>query len=269
MEALNTTLSAAARRQAEIDRLIAETQAELDRRKKSRQRVNGGTGRGRMSGSEQAKENRLNAKLSRLRAGYLPGEVMSTARAPVEQVAQSARQNVQHHAPRLHVPSGQTAAANPSASSSSRGGSGAGNNTSGGSAAGGGSGSAGAADDDPDDDLPDAAFAQYYRVTQQQREFNLRAEGCRLKNRRLRKEQVKQQSAMLEEGRNESVRKLQTHRRLAYLEGFAGLSVCSRRVALVGRLRLHPSVTYIIYSPYIEYASGMSASLGDTRELKQ
>ena len=43
-----------------------------------------------MNAGEQAIENKLNATLVRLRAGVLPGEQMSAARAPTEQVAHSA-----------------------------------------------------------------------------------------------------------------------------------------------------------------------------------
>ena len=66
-------LEAAGRRQAEIDRRIAAAQKELDDRKRAR----AGKGSGRMKKAEQKKDDSLNALLVRLRAGYLPGELMS------------------------------------------------------------------------------------------------------------------------------------------------------------------------------------------------
>ena len=175
MDELQATLSAAGRRQAQLDKLIAEAEAELQQRKRNRQAVHGGQGRGRMNAREQAIENKLNATLVRLRAGVLPGEQMSAARAPTEQVAHSAQQNAQHHASALNAPSGRTAPApasgaeNSSSSSGARGSNGSGSS----SGSGGGSGGAGGDDaDDEHDDLPDAAFHQYYRVSPQQKAFN-------------------------------------------------------------------------------------------------
>ena len=166
-------LEAAGRRQAEIDRRIAAAQKELDDRKRAR----AGKGSGRMKKAEQKKDDSLNALLVRLRAGYLPGEIMSTARAPPAQVAASAQQNSQHHAESLSASSGRPAASALAAAgiSGRRGG------------GGGGSGSGGGGDDDEDDggdegdddegddDEQDAAFKQYYRVTPQQRAFNRNA----------------------------------------------------------------------------------------------
>ena len=80
MEELNSTLSAAARRQVELDRLIAEAEEKLKQRKSSRKASRGGRGRGRLNGSEQATDNKLNASLVRLRAGVLPGEQMNRRR---------------------------------------------------------------------------------------------------------------------------------------------------------------------------------------------
>ena len=159
------TLAAAGRRRAEIDRRIAEAEQKLKERAAARKGK-----RGRMTSAEQAKENSLNALIVRLRAGYLPGEQMSAARAPADQVLASAQQNLQHHAAGGSAPPGRPAAA---AASSSGGG---------GAAADGADGD----DQDDDDDDQDPNFRNYYRVTSQQRAFNLAA-----------KEQFKKQAASL------------------------------------------------------------------------
>ena len=86
-------IAAAGRRQADIDRRIDEALRKLKARKDARKGKPG-----RMNGFEQRKEDDLNKLIVELRRGVLPGEIMSTARAPVEQVVVSAQQNLQHHA---------------------------------------------------------------------------------------------------------------------------------------------------------------------------
>ena len=112
-----------------------------------------------MTSAEQSIENRLHELLVRLRRGYLPGETMSAARAPAEQVAASAQQNLQHHAAGAVAPGGRPPAANRSGSS--------------GSGSGSRSGSSGGGHDDGDGDDEDeeetvAEFRNYYRVRRPQ-----------------------------------------------------------------------------------------------------
>ena len=130
-----------------------------------------------MRGAEQAKEDALNALVVRLNRGFLPGEVIPTARAPAEQVVASAQQNLQHHASSGAGPSGR-----PSGSSSSSGGGGGSSSGGGGGARQGGDGAGAGADEeedggqgDDDDDEPDVEFRHFYHVTPQQRTFNLKA----------------------------------------------------------------------------------------------
>ena len=142
-------LAKSALRQAEIKRQIAEAELKLKNRELARKGK-----RGRMTVNEQAIENKLNALLVRLRRGYLPGEVMSTPSAPPAEVFASAQQNVQHHAAGGAAPAGRPA---PKA-----GGSADGADDDGGGAGG-----------DEDDGEEDAAFRNYYRVTAEQRAFNV------------------------------------------------------------------------------------------------
>jgi hypothetical protein len=86
-------LAKSARRQAEINRRIAEAKKKVKDRALARKGKSG-----RMKSAEQNIENALTALLVRLRRGYLPGEVMSTPSAPPAQVLASAQQNLQHHA---------------------------------------------------------------------------------------------------------------------------------------------------------------------------
>jgi hypothetical protein len=86
-------LAKSARRQAEINRRIAEAEKKVKDRALARKGKSG-----RMNTAEQNIENALTALLARLRRGYLPGEVMSTPSAPPAQVLASAQQNLQHHA---------------------------------------------------------------------------------------------------------------------------------------------------------------------------
>ena len=97
------TTVAAGRRKAEIDRRIVEAEKKLKDRAAARK----GKGSGRLSTKEQNIDNSLNALLVRLRRGYLPGEIMSDARAPTDAVISSARMNSQHHASALSAPSGR------------------------------------------------------------------------------------------------------------------------------------------------------------------
>ena len=152
-------LAKAGRRQAEIDRRVAAAQKELDDRIKARQ----GKGSGRLPKAEQMKDDNLNKLLVRLKRGYLPGEVMSNARAPPEQVAASARQNAAHHAAGTSAPSGRPARAG-------NGSSGNGSDDDGGGA--GSSGGSSGAEADPDDSEPDERFRHYYSITSQQAAFN-------------------------------------------------------------------------------------------------
>ena len=66
-------LAKSARRQAEINRRIAEAKKKVKDRALARKGKSG-----RMKSAEQNIENALTALLVRLRRGYLPGEVMST-----------------------------------------------------------------------------------------------------------------------------------------------------------------------------------------------
>ena len=70
-------LAKSARRQAEINRRIAEAKKKVKDRALARKGKSG-----RMKSAEQNIENALTALLVRLRRGYLPGEVMSTPSAP-------------------------------------------------------------------------------------------------------------------------------------------------------------------------------------------
>ena len=166
------TLAAAGRRQAEIDRHIAAAVKKLKDRLEARK------GRpGRMSNAEQRIEDGLNAALKRLRAGHLPGELMSTARAPTDAVAASAQQNLQHHAAGAAVPSGRPAAGSSSSGAGrSSGGSSSGARGAAGARSGAGAGAAaraGGEEEDDDDDSADPIFRNYYRITPQQHAFNL------------------------------------------------------------------------------------------------
>ena len=186
MQDAHAELAAAGRRQAEIDRRIAEATQKLKDRAEARKGK-----RGRMSSAEQAKEDSLNALLVRLRRGYLPGEMMSTARAPVEQVIGSARQNLQHHAAGGVAPSGRPGQTESSGHDENGepngGGSGPNQRDGSGGSSSGGRRSGGRGDDDDggsddDDDIEDAGFRNYYRVTPQQRAFNLEAKEHFKKN---------------------------------------------------------------------------------------
>ena len=141
-------LAKSALRQAEIKRSIAEAELKLKNRELARKGR-----RGRMTVHEQAIENKLNALLVRLRRGYLPGEVMSTPSAPPAEVFASAQQNLQHHAAGGAAPAGRPAPK-------------AGGSADGADDDGGGAG-------DEDDGEEDAAFRNYYRVTAEQRAFNV------------------------------------------------------------------------------------------------
>ena len=141
-------LAKSALRQAEIKRRIAEAELKLKDRELARKGK-----RGRMTVHEQAIENKLNALLVRLRRGYLPGEVMSTPSAPPAEVFASAQQHVQHHAAGGAAPAGRPAPK-------------AGGSADGADDDGGGAG-------DEDDGEEDAAFRNYYRVTAEQRAFNV------------------------------------------------------------------------------------------------
>jgi hypothetical protein len=164
-------LDAAGRRQAEIDRRVSLAVEDLKARAAARKGK-----RGRMTVAEQRKEDRLNALLVRLRRGYLPGEIMSAASAPADQVAASARQNLQHHAAGEAAPSGR-----PAAGGGGGGGSGSGVGGGGGDRA---RGDGDDDDDDADDDDEDAdpKFANYYRVTRQQRAHNVESKDKFKKN---------------------------------------------------------------------------------------
>jgi hypothetical protein len=148
-------LAAAGRRQADIDRRIADASRKLKERETARKGKPG-----RMKAAEQQKENDLHALLVRLKNGFLPGEMMTTARAPVAQVVASAQQNLQHHAADGVAPRGRPSPAG------SGGGSGGGDIDGGGDENGG---------DDGDDGEKNHNFSNYYRVTPQQRAFNLEA----------------------------------------------------------------------------------------------
>jgi hypothetical protein len=150
-------LAAAGRRKAEIDRRIDDVKKTLKARETARKGKPG-----RMTGREQKVENDLNALLLRLRNGFLPGEYMPTARAPVEQVVASAQKNLQHHAAGEVAPCGRPSPA--------------------GSGGGGGAGGGDSDDvenggDDGDDEEENQEFRNYYRVTPQQRAFNLEAKN--------------------------------------------------------------------------------------------
>jgi hypothetical protein len=149
-------LAAAGRRQADIDRRIAEATRTLKDREIARKGKPG-----RMKAAEQKKEDDLNALLVRLRKGFLPGELMTTARAPVEQVVASAQLNLQHHAAGGVAPRGRPSPAG------------------GGGGGGGGGDSDGETDgvDDGDDGEENPRFTNYYHVTPQQRAFNLEAKN--------------------------------------------------------------------------------------------
>ena len=172
--AARAELNEADRRQQEIDRQIADIEARLEQRKLARKakpvqagagrgRGGGGRGSGRMTSSEQRIENSLNAQLTRLRQGLLPGEPNPAAppRMSNDEAAAAARANSQHHAAPPPVPAGRTSSG----------------------AAG---GAAGGAIDDAEDDAgdnadcldegeEDADFKQYYAVPSHQKAFNLKA----------------------------------------------------------------------------------------------
>ena len=106
--AATAELEEAARRRAEIERQKSIIVAELAQRKLQRKSMNGGRGSGRMNGTEQRKEDRLNAMLKRLNDNLLPGEKPS-ARDLGSQSArvESIRANAQHHADALPPPPGR------------------------------------------------------------------------------------------------------------------------------------------------------------------
>jgi hypothetical protein len=80
-------LEEAGKRAADITAMINEKQAALDQRIADRK----GKGSGRLKASEQAIDAKLSADIVKLHSGYFPKEVVPTARAPIEQVFNSAR----------------------------------------------------------------------------------------------------------------------------------------------------------------------------------
>jgi hypothetical protein len=152
LEAARAELEEAGGRARKIAGMIVAKEAALEARKRTR----AGKGSGRMPDSEQRIENKLNADLKHLRAGYFPEERIPTARAPIAQVFGSAQQNSQHHAGGLSAPSGRPRNA----------GGGDDGGDDGCDDGGGGGDDACTADEDfPDDGEADPAFTHFYRVS--------------------------------------------------------------------------------------------------------
>ena len=132
----------------------------------ARERARKGKGSGRMLKAEQRIEDKLHADLVKLRAGFFPAEHVPTARAPLQQVLSSARDNSHHHAGGLSAPSGRPRR---NAGGSGDGGDGGGD----GGDDGGGNGGVNA--EAADDGEPDPRFTHFYRVSSNQKAFNQRA----------------------------------------------------------------------------------------------
>ncbi len=154
-------LSAAGAREADIAQQLTEARAKLKARKDARR----GTGSGKLKMKEQRKDDALNALISRLERGILPGESAATTTAAPAELAASAQRHAQHHAAPAAAPTGRpaNATANPAASAAAAASSGA---------------TGDGDDDDGDGDDADgkqlAEFgAQYYTVPRAQKVFNL------------------------------------------------------------------------------------------------
>ena len=170
-------LAAAGERQAKLQVEISSREKELADRKKARTRPAGGGGSGRMIGSEQKRENKLNAEVKMLRDGRFPGEAVPVQQQSIASLISSAQQHAAHHADAQPVPSGRpatTGGASTSASTSASAGTPAASTRRATGSTRDASSAAAEADDGSDggdDDEQDAAFAQYYTITPQQRDF--------------------------------------------------------------------------------------------------
>lgn len=150
-------LEAAGARQRQIDDLIADEKKELDK-------IKAGRSRGAPTLPERRKVAGIERRIARLQRGVLPDEpeARPAANTSATDLQASAQQHPQHHAAPEHVPPGRSS----------------GTRTGNGSSAGGDEVGGDASDDDggsdDEDDVESPDFAQYYSVSSNQRQWNLK-----------------------------------------------------------------------------------------------